>query len=198
MSRSMLLSSVGLVLVLVACGSDDDDEPSTTSDGDAGEPTVQIVRPADGAELSVPFTLVVDSSEELGPSDSADHHVRLYVDGDNGTYETIEAGNGEEYEVTADSPALAGLDPGEHTLNVSLRNSDQSDAGAQAEVDVIFRMDDDGDDDGDDDDDLDDDDGDDDPGDDDTGDDDTGDDDTDDQGDDDSDDDQGAAGGSAS
>jgi hypothetical protein len=172
MSKPVLLSSVALVLVLVACG--DDDTTAAPPVDDDGEPTVEIVRPADGAEVSVPFTLVVDSSEDLGPSSSGNHHVRLYVDGDNGTYEMIEAGNGEEYEVTADSPALAGVDAGEHTLNVSLRDADQSDTGAQAEVTVTISPgdstgDDEGDDDGDDvgDDDTGDDDADDDTGDDD-------------------------------
>ncbi|WP_131981586.1 DUF4399 domain-containing protein [Jiangella ureilytica] len=97
---------------------------------------MEIVEPAGGAEIGVPFTLVVDSSEELGPTDTGNHHVHVYFDGDDSSYEVIESGNGEEHEITADSPALEGLEPGEHTLNVSLRNADHSAAGADAEITV--------------------------------------------------------------
>ncbi|MBB5789115.1 hypothetical protein [Jiangella mangrovi] len=133
MFRSSLLSSVAFVLVLAACGGDDD--ASTTSGGGDG-PSVEIVEPADGAELGVPFTLVVDSSEELGTTDTGNHHVHVYFDGDDSSYEVIESGNGEEHEITADSSALEGVEPGEHTLNISLRNADHSAAGAEAEVTV--------------------------------------------------------------
>lgn len=133
MSRSLLLSSVALTLVLAACGGDD--EASTTSGGEDG-PSVEIVEPADGAEVGVPFTLVVNSSEELGATDTGNHHVHIYFDGDDSSYEVIESGNGEEHEITAESPALEGVEPGEHTLNISLRNADHSAAGAEAEVTV--------------------------------------------------------------
>ncbi|TDD65695.1 hypothetical protein E1262_24400 [Jiangella aurantiaca] len=127
------MSSLALVLVLAACGGDDD--TSTASEGGGG-PSVEIVEPTGGAEISVPFTLVVDSSEELGPTDTGNHHVHVYFDGDDSSYEVIESGNGEEHEITVDSPAMEGVEPGEHTLNVSLRNADHSAAGAEAEVTV--------------------------------------------------------------
>lgn len=126
MSRPLMAAGIALAFVLTACGGDDG----------GGSLSVDIVEPADGADLGVPFTFVVDSSEELGPTESGNHHVHLYFDGDDSSYEVIESGNGEEHEIAADSPALEGLDPGEHTLNVSLRNADHSAAGAEAEVTV--------------------------------------------------------------
>lgn len=134
MSRSLALSAAALALVLTACGGDDD--ANTTSEGADGGPSVEILQPADGDTLSVPFTLVVDSSEELGTTDSGNHHVHVYFDGDDSTYEVIESGNGEEHEIGAGSPAVEGLETGEHTLNISLRNADHSAAGAEDEITV--------------------------------------------------------------
>ncbi|SDU72411.1 hypothetical protein SAMN04488563_4341 [Jiangella alkaliphila] len=133
MSRPLIVSALALTLVLAACGGDDD---ASTTSGDGGGPSVEILEPADGAELGVPFTFVVESSEELGTTESGNHHVHLYFDGDDSSYEVIESGNGEEHEITADSAALDGLEPGEHTMNVSLRNADHSAAGAEAEITV--------------------------------------------------------------
>ncbi|WP_335991344.1 Ig-like domain-containing protein [Glycomyces sp. MUSA5-2] len=116
-------------LILAGCG-------GTDPGGDG--PSVSIEQPAEGDELTAPFTVVVESSEELGTTESGNHHVHLYFDGNDGTYEVIESGNGEEYEVSADSPVLEGLEPGEHTLNVSLRNADHSAAGAEDEVTVTI------------------------------------------------------------
>lgn len=134
MPRLLVLSAAALALVLTACGSDDD--ASTTSEGAGGGPSVEILQPADGDTLSVPFALVVDSSEELGTTDSGNHHVHIYFDGDDSAYEVIESGNGEEHEIGADSPAVEGLEPGEHLLNISLRNADHSAAGAEDEITV--------------------------------------------------------------
>ena len=38
--------------------------------------------------------------------------------------------------LSADSPALQGLEPGEHELDISLRNADHSAAGADAKITV--------------------------------------------------------------
>ncbi|THV24568.1 Ig-like domain-containing protein [Glycomyces paridis] len=131
-TKLMALTATGVLAVALAgCG----------GDGDAGEeggPTVAIVQPAEGGTVAVPFTFEVDSSEDLGPTDTGNHHVHLYLDGDDSVYEVIESGNGEPIEITADSPILAGVADGEHTINVSLRNADHSAAGAEDEVAVVF------------------------------------------------------------
>jgi hypothetical protein len=108
------------------------------SDGGSGNPTVTIETPSDGDTINAPFKVVVDSSEDLGPTDSGNDHVHLYFDDNDSAYAVIDSGNGEAFEVAADSPALDGIDPGEHTLHVSLRNADHSAAGAEDEVTVTI------------------------------------------------------------
>lgn len=133
--RLSFVPAAALALVLAGCGSTD--EASTTPEAGTGDgPSVKILQPADGDTLSVPFTLVVDSSEALGTTESGNHHVHIYFDGDDSAYEVIESGNGEKHEIGADSPAVQGLEPGEHVLDVSLRNADHSAAGAEAEITV--------------------------------------------------------------
>ncbi|MGH8823150.1 MAG: hypothetical protein ACRDVN_01565 [Jiangellaceae bacterium] len=136
--RLRMIAVVGaLALGVSACGGDDGDDGATTSGGGGDSAmSVEILQPADGDTISVPFTLEVDSSEELGTTDTGLHHVHLFFDGDDSSYEVIEDGNLEAREITEDSPAVEGLEPGEHVLNISLRNADHSPAGAEAEVTV--------------------------------------------------------------
>jgi hypothetical protein len=131
MSKGLMVPLAVGALILAGCGGG-----SSDSGGDG--PSVTIEEPSDGDELTAPFTVVVDSSEDLGPTDSGNHHVHLYFDDNDSAYAVIESGNGEEYEVAADSPALDGIEPGEHTLHVSLRNADHSAAGAEDEVTVTI------------------------------------------------------------
>jgi hypothetical protein len=134
--RLRMIAAVGaLALGVSACGSDNSDDAATATD-DNGSMTVEILQPADGDTISVPFTLEVESSEELGAADTGLHHVHVFFDGDDDAYEVFEEGNREAREITADSPAVEGLEPGEHTLNISLRNADHSPAGAEAEITV--------------------------------------------------------------
>lgn len=137
MSKRLRMSAAAAALVLgvSACAGDDGDDAATTSGGDGGT-SVEILQPADGDTISVPFTLEVDSSEELGTTDTGLHHVHIFFDGDDSSYEVIEDDNRAPREITADSPAVEGLEPGEHVLNISLRNADHSPAGADAEVTV--------------------------------------------------------------
>jgi hypothetical protein len=132
----MSAAAAALVLGVGACGGDDGDDTATTSGGGDDGPSVEILQPADGDTISVPFSLEVDSSEELGTTDTGRHHVHIFFDGDDSSYEVIEDDNREPREITEDSPAVEGLEPGEHVLNISLRNADHSPAGAEAEVTV--------------------------------------------------------------
>lgn len=135
--RSLFAATAALALVLAGCGSTGD--ASTSGGGSGGDgPSVKILKPADGDTIGVPFTLAVDSSEELGTTESGNHHVHIYFDGDDTAYEVIESGNGEDHEITADSPALRGLEPGEHELDISLRNADHSPAGADTKITVTI------------------------------------------------------------
>lgn len=114
-----------LLVGVTGCGSD------TAEAGSGGEQKVTIEEPADGASVDIPFTLRLGSSVELGPTESGNHHVHLYFDGDDSAYEVVES---DSMEITKDSPAVKGLEPGEHELDISLRNADHSAAGFETKV----------------------------------------------------------------
>jgi hypothetical protein len=124
--------SAGLAALLLVgatgCGSD---AAGAGSDGSGQKVTIN--EPADGSSISIPFTLSLDSSVELGSTESGKNHVHLYFDGDDSKYEVIES---ENVKVTDSSPAVAGLKPGEHELNISLRNADHSAAGFDTSIKV--------------------------------------------------------------
>jgi hypothetical protein len=115
------MAVTAIALLAAACGGAD--EGATTATGEGGM-TLSITAPDDGGEVSLPFTVEFDSSEELGPTDDGVHHVHIYWDGDDSEYTVVEADN---IEVT-EAPE------GEHTLNASLRNADHSPAGVETEI----------------------------------------------------------------
>jgi len=121
MSKTRIMAVTAIALLAAACGGDDD--AATTATGEGGM-TLSITAPDDGGEVSLPFTVEFDSSEELGPTDDGVHHVHIYWDGDDSEYTVVEADN---VEVT-EAPE------GEHTLTASLRNADHSPAGVETEI----------------------------------------------------------------
>lgn len=121
MSKARVMAVAAVALLVAACGADDDG--TTTASADGGT-TLSIDAPDDGAEVSLPFTVEFDSTEELGPTEDGVHHVHIYWDGDDSEYTVVEA---DSVEVT-DAPE------GEHTLNASLRNADHSPAGVETEI----------------------------------------------------------------
>ena len=131
MTKPITMSAVlGTVLLagLTACGGD---SSGTPAGGSGGGPTVSIVEPADGATIKAPFQLKVKSSASLGPTQSGQHHVHLFFDGNDKKYEVVESDN---LEISTSSPAVAGLTPGRHELDISLRNADHSPAGAETKI----------------------------------------------------------------
>ena len=121
MTRRLIGPALGVVLLLAACG-------ESGGDAAAGEDgtTLEIVSPEAGAEIDLPFTVELESSEELGPPEEGVHHVHVYFDGNDSEYEIVEA---ETWDVTTiEAPA------GEHTLHASLRNADHSAAGAETKI----------------------------------------------------------------
>jgi hypothetical protein len=117
--------AVGLVLTLAlvatACG-------ENTPTGGSGGPSLQITSPSDGASVSEPFTLEVQSSAALGDPSTGEDHVHLCFDG---------ADCDQEYElVYGNSFEIKGLSTGEHTIEASLRNADHSAAGPTASITV--------------------------------------------------------------
>ena len=120
-NRAPILGAT-LALVLAAC--------SPAADAGAGDDlTLSIATPADGAEVSVPFDITVESNVEIGPPETGNHHVHFYFDTDISSpdYQLVYA-NSE----TVDRE----LAPGEHTIIASLRNADHSDAGPMQEITV--------------------------------------------------------------
>jgi hypothetical protein len=88
--------------------------------------TLEITSPADGDTVEVPFTVELDSSEELGPTDSGLHHVHVYFDGNEEEFTVVES----------ESTEVTDLQEGEHVVTASLRNADHSPAGVETEVTV--------------------------------------------------------------
>jgi hypothetical protein len=128
LNKRLRMSAVFGALLLVGvtgCGSD------TAEAGSGGEQKVTITEPAEGASVDIPFMLRLDSSVELGTTESGKNHVHLYFDGDDSEYEVVES---DSMEITKDSPAVKGLEPGEHELDISLRNADHSAAGFETKV----------------------------------------------------------------
>jgi len=120
MSKARVMAVAAIALLVAACGGDDG---ATTASGEGGM-TLSITSPDDDAEVSLPFTVELDSSEELGPTDDGVHHVHIYWDGDDSEYTVVEA----------DSVEVTQAPEGEHTLNASLRNADHSAAGVETEI----------------------------------------------------------------
>ncbi len=131
-SMSVMLGTM-LLVGATACGGDSSGDTASGSGGggSGGNMTVSIVEPADGSSIQVPFKLKVNSSASLGTTESGQHHVHLFFDGDDSKYEVVEADN---MEISNSSKAVQGLSPGKHELNVSLRNADHSAAGAEAKI----------------------------------------------------------------
>jgi hypothetical protein len=116
--------AVVIGLVLVACS------PGTgTEAGADGDLSLSVTSPTDGPEVSVPFTVELESSVPLGAPETGNHHAHLYFDTDTSS-EEYDLVYGTTAEVTRE------LAPGEHTIIASLRNADHSDAGPSQEFTV--------------------------------------------------------------
>ncbi len=129
MRLKLLVPLALLALVSLACGGGDDTEAGGgRQQGEAGESelSLSIQRPAEGAQVRVPFTLEYTSSVPLGAPETGRHHVHIWYDGNESEYEVV---NGASFSVRD-------LSPGRHTITVSLRNADHSAAGAEDEVTV--------------------------------------------------------------
>jgi hypothetical protein len=95
-----------------------------------GDLTLRVAAPADGAEVSIPFDVTLESNVALGSPESGNHHVHLFFDTDTASsdYELV---YGPTVQVTRE------LGPGAHRIIASLRNADHSDAGASQTFTVV-------------------------------------------------------------
>ncbi|MDQ7908329.1 hypothetical protein RB614_27760 [Phytohabitans sp. ZYX-F-186] len=117
----LLLAAGGLA----ACGGDEGTDSGGSGSG--GGMTLTVLEPAAGADVAVPFTVKVDSSVPLGPSESGRHHVHIWFDGDEENYLIVES----------DTTQVAAAPTGEHVMHVSLRNANHSAAGVEATTRLV-------------------------------------------------------------
>jgi len=122
MSKARLMAVAAIGLLVAACGGDSD-AATATATGDDGT-TLSITAPSDGAQVSVPFTVEVDSSEEIGATDTGLHHVHVYWDGDESAFTLVET----------DSVEITDAPEGQHTLTASLHNADHTPAGVEVDI----------------------------------------------------------------
>ena len=120
MSKARVMAVAAIGLLVAACGGDSD---AATATGDDGT-TLSITAPSDGAEVSVPFTVEIDSSEQIGATDTGLHHVHVYWDGDESAFTLVET----------DSVEIAEAPEGQHTLTASLHNADHTPAGVEVDI----------------------------------------------------------------
>lgn len=124
--KTMLAGIALLALLGAACGSEDGGSDTTSDAGAGGGDVLTIAAPEDGAEVSLPFTLEMESSDPLGAPETGDHHVHVFYDGDDSEYEVV----------TTDTFEVTNLPPGDHTLTASLRNADHSPAGTDVTIEL--------------------------------------------------------------
>lgn len=130
MSKVSVISAAALLVVATACGGADEGGTATSSGGD--DMTLSISSPDDGAELSLPFTVELDSSVPLDDPETGEKHVHVFFDGDDAEYILV---YGDSIEI---DELPAGVEEGEHVMNASLRNADHSAAGLETEIDVTI------------------------------------------------------------
>jgi hypothetical protein len=123
--QGLALASV-IAMVAAAC--------SDAAGGNAGEQTIAIASPADGATVSIPFDVQLESSVPIGEPETGNHHAHLYFDTDTDAadYDIVYTNT---WQVTRD------LAPGEHTIIVALANPDHSLAGPTQEIHVTVSAD---------------------------------------------------------
>ena len=115
-----------IAMVAAAC--------SDAAGGNAGEQTIAIASPADGATVTIPFDVQLESSVPIGEPETGNHHAHLYFDTDTDAadYDIVYSTT---WQVTRD------LAPGEHTIIVALANPDHSLAGPTQEIHVTVSAD---------------------------------------------------------
>jgi hypothetical protein len=110
---------------LVACGGEEN--AGGDGGGAGGGLALTVLEPAAGADVSVPFTVTVDTSVPLGPSESGRHHVHIWFDDDEDNYLIVES----------DTTRVNAAPTGAHVMHVSLRNANHSAAGVEATTRVV-------------------------------------------------------------
>lgn len=92
-------AALGFALAMTACGDDDATDPVPTDPPGAEAPgseqdspaTMEVLAPAAGETVQVPFPVRVDTDVELGPIDSERHHLHVWFDDDQEAFELHES-----------------------------------------------------------------------------------------------------------
>jgi hypothetical protein len=116
--------AIAVALLVAACSS------GSQSGGGGGQAaTIGIASPANGAQVTIPFGVQLDSSVPLGQPETGNHHAHLYFDTgtDAADYDIV---YGNTWQVTRP------LAPGQHTIIVALANPDHSLAGPTQTITV--------------------------------------------------------------
>jgi Bacterial Ig domain len=123
----LLLLIAAVALLAAACGGGGGGSGDDAAAGGGGDGmTIGIADPADGADVTQPFTLKVTASVPLGDPDTGRHHVHVWFDGQEADYKI-------NY---TDTFQVEGLPAGEHVITAALANADHSLAGPRSEVTV--------------------------------------------------------------
>jgi hypothetical protein len=102
---------------------------TTVACGDEPGDTIRITSPSDGAEVTVPFEVIIDSSVPLGPPSEDVHHVHIWFGDDPSVFLV-----GESDVVQVDNAPN-----GEQIMRVSLHHADHTPAGAEVSVPLVIR-----------------------------------------------------------
>jgi hypothetical protein len=131
---SAALATLALVGLLAACATEDADpdqenpggQPPAESaaPGDAEEATLEVMWPAEGETVTVPFEVAVESSAELGAIDDQLHHVHVWF-GDT---------SGQPLIVESDTTTIEDAPSGETTMIVQVHTFDHVPASEQVSV----------------------------------------------------------------
>jgi hypothetical protein len=116
--------TLAVALLVAACSSG-----SQSNGGAAQGATIGFAAPANGAQVTIPFNVQLDSSVALGEPGTGNHHAHLYFDTgtDAADYDIV---YGNTWQVTRS------LTPGQHTIIVALANPDHSLAGPTQTITV--------------------------------------------------------------
>lgn len=122
----LLIGAVALLAAACGGGGRGGDGTVGTAGGGGEGMTIGIAAPADGADVTQPFTLKVTASVPLGDPETGRHHVHVWFDGQEADYRI-------NY---TDTFRVEGLPAGEHVITAALANADHSLAGPRSEVTV--------------------------------------------------------------
>jgi hypothetical protein len=123
LSRSkFLVVGLALAVILAACD-------ATTRGTNGGDASIGFASPTDGATVSVPFQVELESNVTLAEPETGNMHAHLYFDTttDSTDYDIV---YGTVWQVTRQ------LEPGEHTIIAALANPDHSLAGPTQRITV--------------------------------------------------------------